>query len=222
MGEQWIALVVAVVGVVGTLGAALLTQSRADRSKRLELRAATEQQRVERLHADAVRVAERAEQRVRERIELRRGCYITLNTAARHYLTAQVNLSYALRGQGDVQSCLQELEERRITFRAAYAEAQMIVPDAVLTEVGRANRWLNSGYGTLKRLIAAGGDPAAQSELASFGEFVDGGWALLTVMRGAMRQDLAIDGDADEAEDDADEAEDDGGGVRQGEAVGEG
>lgn len=203
MGEKWIALVVAVVGVVGTLGAALLTQSRADRLKRLELKAAAEQQRVERRHALAVRVAERAEQRVRERIEMRRGCYITLNTAARHYLTAQVNLSYALRGQGDTPTCLQELEERRITFRAGYSEAQMIVPDAVLSEVGRASRWLNGGYGTLKRLMGAGGDPAAQSELASFGEYVDGGWALLAVMRGAMRHDLAIeDEDRDEAEGD--------------------
>ncbi|MGW6391440.1 hypothetical protein ACWFR1_13255 [Streptomyces sp. NPDC055103] len=205
MGEQWIALVVAAVGVVGTLGAALLTQSRADRSKRLELGAAAEQQRVERRHAEAVRVAERAEQRLRERIEMRRGCYITLNTAARHYLTAQVNLSYALRGRGDTQTCLQELEERRITFRAGYAEAQMIVPDAVLSEVGGASRWLNGGYGTLKRIVAAGADPAARSELASFGEYLDAGWALLATMRGAMRHDLAIDDEEDEdGEDDED------------------
>ncbi|MGJ3560287.1 hypothetical protein ACR6C2_24330 [Streptomyces sp. INA 01156] len=50
-------------GVVGTLGAALLTQNRADRTKRLELQAAAEQQREERRHAEALLQTEQAQAR---------------------------------------------------------------------------------------------------------------------------------------------------------------
>ncbi|WP_432085277.1 hypothetical protein [Streptomyces sp. bgisy095] len=52
MGANWSALLIAVVGVAGTLGAALLTQVRADRTKRMELRAAADQRREERDHAE--------------------------------------------------------------------------------------------------------------------------------------------------------------------------
>ncbi|MFB7225421.1 hypothetical protein [Streptomyces sp. NPDC056227] len=192
MGESWIALAVAVVGVVGTLGAALLTQSRADRSKRMELQALTEQQREERRHSEELRKAERAEAHARELLDLRRSCYITLNTASRQYQTAQVNLLYALRNQDGVDSCLEQLEARRVTHRDSYAEAQMIVPEPVFDTAGEASRSLNRGYGTLKRLAAA--SPTEQ-ELEAFTDFIDASWGLLSAMRRQMRRDLAIDND---------------------------
>ncbi|MFI8824693.1 hypothetical protein [Streptomyces sp. NPDC053431] len=198
MGESWVALVVAVVGVVGTLGAALLTQSRADRTKRRELAAAAEQQREDRRHAEAVRRAERDEARARERLELRRGCYIALNTAARQYQIAQVNVAHALRAQGDPGGRLAELEERRIAFRTTYAEAQMIVPDVVLSSAREVSHWLNGGYGSLKRLVAAGDDTPTEQDFERFQERVDRGWSLLARMRGVMRRDLAIDDEDEE------------------------
>jgi hypothetical protein len=193
VGEQWTALAVALVGVVGTLGAALLTQSRADRSKRTELQVLAEQQREERAHAARAREAERAETRQRELLALRRACYIALNTAARQYQTAQVNVLHALRGHAGLDDCLEQLETRRVAHRDSYAEAQMIVPDPVLTSASRANRSLNSGYGTLRQLAA---DPPPGTErLDAFEDRIEVSWGLLSVLRQEMRQDLAVDDD---------------------------
>ncbi|MGA5422311.1 hypothetical protein [Streptomyces lavendulocolor] len=97
MGASWVGLLVAIVGVAGTLGAALLTQNRADRTKRMELLAAAEQRREERDHAAELLRAEQAEARLREGMERRRACYIALNTAARQYLTAMTSHLHAVR-----------------------------------------------------------------------------------------------------------------------------
>jgi chromosome segregation ATPase len=187
-------LVVAVVGVAGTLGGALLTQGRADRTKRLELQAMAQQQRDERHHAEQVRRAEHAEAWRREFLDLRRACYISLNTASRQYLTAQVNLQHALRADDGVETCLEELETRRTTHRDSYAEAQMVAPTAVLAVAGATSRHLNRGYKTLKQLIAA--SPASVEALDAFRGQVNRSWELLSEMRNMMRGDLGVD-DAD-------------------------
>ncbi|MFD5944210.1 hypothetical protein [Streptomyces griseus] len=185
------ALLVAVVGVVGTLGASLLTQSRADRTKRMEMEAAAEQRREERDHAEALLGAERARNRAEESIALRRTCYITLNTAARQYLTAQVDFMHALRNGTGIEAALEDLETRRTTLRESYAEAQMIVPPQVMQGAGVASRHLNAGYGRLKQIAAS--TPYNQEDLSSFKVRVDQSWALLSGMRQQMRFDLGVD-----------------------------
>jgi hypothetical protein len=191
MGDAWVALAVATVGVVGTLGAALLTQSRADRTKRLELQALARQQGEEREHAERVRRAELAAARRRERHELRRACCVALNTAARQYQTAQVNLWHALRDGPEVEDCAQRLDERRAAHREAYAEAQLILPTPVLVSAGAASRQLNSGYGTLRRFLAA--VPVDAGTLDAFDPEVRKAWTLLADMRQEMRRDLGVD-----------------------------
>ncbi|MFI6494566.1 hypothetical protein [Streptomyces sp. NPDC050564] len=191
MGDTWGALAVAVVGVVGTLGGALFTQGRADRTKRLELQVMAQQQREERQHLEQVRRAERAEAHQRDFLDLRRSCYISLNTASRQYLTAQVNLQHALRSGSGVEACLDELESRRTAHRDSYAEAQMVVPTLVLAAAGAASRHLNRGYGMLKRLLVA--PPADPEALDAFDGQVNASWELLSEMRHTMRRDLSID-----------------------------
>ncbi|CBG75048.1 MULTISPECIES: hypothetical protein [Streptomyces] len=191
MGDTWAALAVAAVGVVGTLGAALLTQSRADRTKRLELQALARQQGEERAHGEHVRRAELSAARGRELLDLRRACYIALNTAARQYQTAQVNLWHALKEGTGVEECLHQLDERRDAHRESYAEAQMIVPAAVLAAAGTAGRQLNSGYGTLKKALA--GPAADATALAAFEPQLRSAWTLLSDMRHTMRRDLGVD-----------------------------
>lgn len=191
MGAGWTALLVAVVGVVGTLGASLLTQSRADRTKRMEMQAAAEQRREERDHAEAMLEMERARHRAEESIALRRACYITLNTAARQYLTAQVDFMHALRNGTGIEAALEQLEARRTTLRESYAEAQMIVPLQVMAGAGAASRRLNAGYGRLKQI--AGSTPYNQEDLNTFEAGVEQSWALLSEMRQQMRFDLGVD-----------------------------
>ncbi|MFE9975168.1 hypothetical protein ACFYRD_31600 [Streptomyces hirsutus] len=193
MGQTWGALAVAVVGVVGTLGAALLTQSRADRLKRHELEATARQQREDRAHAEQVRQQEARIAARRELTDLRRACYILLNTTARQYQTAQINLMHALRARDDAETraCAEQLEERRLVLRDSYAEAQMIVPAAVLTDARAVNHQLNNTYGLLKRMVA-GGHPD-DSELDVLEVETEMSWALLSDLRAAMRNDLGVD-----------------------------
>ncbi|APY90173.1 hypothetical protein DCW30_35380 [Streptomyces alfalfae] len=193
MGQTWGALAVAVVGVIGTLGAALLTQSRADRLKRHELEAMARQQREERAHAEHVRQQEARLVARREMIDLRRACYISLNTTARQYQTAQINLMHALRARDDAEACtcVEQLEERRLVLRDSYAEAQMILPRAVLEDARAANQQLNNTYGLLKRMVA-GGHPNA-GELDALHIETEMSWALLSDLRAAMRHDLGVD-----------------------------
>ncbi|MFF8323016.1 hypothetical protein ACF06V_38475 [Streptomyces bobili] len=181
----------AVVGVVGTLGASLLTQSRADRNKRMEMQAAAEQRREERDHAEAMLETERARHRAEESIALRRACYITLNTAVRQYLTAQVDSVHALRNETGVEAALEKLEARRTTLRESYAEAQMIVPLKVMEGAGAASRRLNAGYGLLKQIAANA--PYNQEDLDTFEAGVEQSRALLSELRQQMRFDLEVD-----------------------------
>ncbi|MFF8291667.1 hypothetical protein ACF068_20880 [Streptomyces sp. NPDC016309] len=194
MGAGWAGLLVAVVGVAGTLGAALLTQNRADRTKRMELRAAAEQRREEREHAEELRRVELAEQRRRENLERRRACYIALNTAARQFLTSMTSHLHALRRGEDAEVSLADLEASRLAFRDSYAEAQMVVPEAVLRTCSTAKSRLNAAYGTLRQYGAA---PAAHpGELAGLeDEFHRGVWPHLREMKRSMRADLGVDDD---------------------------
>lgn len=191
MSGGWSALLVALVGVGGTLGAATLTQSRADRTKRMELEAVLARSREERLHAEELRQTERAEQRAQALVDLRRSCYVSLNTASRQYMTAQINLLHALQTGTAVDPCLEQLEASRIAQRDSYAEAEMVVPDDVLVAATDAGHRLNAGYGQLKRLSASA--PYDQEELSAFAAGVGDSWSQLAVMQRQMRLDLGVD-----------------------------
>lgn len=192
MGANWVGLLIAVVGVAGTLGAALLTQNRADRSKRMELQVAAEQRREERGHAEELLQAEQARQWQRESLERRRACCITLNTASRQYLTEMTNYLYALQGSQDADTALKNLEAGRLAYRDSYAEAQMILPDAVLRAGSTAKERLNAAYGTLRKYGAAPSTYAG--ELAALeGELHEKVWPCLGALKQSMRADLGID-----------------------------
>ncbi|MDX6352145.1 MAG: hypothetical protein QOF84_6935 [Streptomyces sp.] len=192
MGEQWVALAVAIVGVVGTLGAALLTQSRAERANRLEREVAAQQQREDRQHAENARQAEQAVMQQRELLNLRRACYIALNRACRQYQTAQINLLHALRNGTEIDTCLEQLEARRLAHRDSYAEAQMIMPTPVLHAASAASRTLNRGYGALQQMLAS--LPPRAHVLDDFeADEVETSWTKLSDMRATMRGDLGVD-----------------------------
>ncbi|MFI8392835.1 hypothetical protein [Streptomyces sp. NPDC085540] len=192
MDAGWAGLLIAMVGVAGTLGAALLTQNRADRTKRMELQAATEQRQEERAHAEELLRAEQTRQWQRESLERRRACYITLNTAARQYLTAMTNYAFALQRGEEVAASRGNLEAARLTYRDSYAESQMIVPDAVLRASGTAKSHLNAAYGKLKQY---GAEPSAYAdELSALeNELHRGVWPHLGSLKRCMRSDLGID-----------------------------
>ncbi|ESP96091.1 hypothetical protein EES44_14160 [Streptomyces sp. ADI96-15] len=165
------AVSVAVVGVVGTLLSALLTQRAADRSRQRERER-----------------AELARERRGELLEMRT-CYVALNTATRQYLAALTDLVHALRrdGSGPVR---QRLTEARDQHRDVYAEAQLRVPDPVLDLAGQLSRELGTVYGMVKRLDAAA--PREGDSLPGAQERIDALWRLLREMRRRMRAELGV------------------------------
>ncbi|MFF5531855.1 hypothetical protein ACFY71_05185 [Streptomyces cinerochromogenes] len=161
---------VAVVGVVGTLLSALLTQRAADRSRRRE------QER-----------AEEARERRRHAQELR-ACYVSLNTSARQYLAALTDQVHALGRDEEVRTVRQRLTEARDQYRDVYAEAQLRMPDRVLDLAGGLSHDLGMVYGMVRRLDD--GAPRAGDSPDAVRESIDELWGRLRRMRREMRSEL--------------------------------
>ncbi|MFF7788417.1 hypothetical protein [Streptomyces sp. NPDC007991] len=172
-------LLAAAVGVGGTLGSAWLTQRRGDVSRREEW---------ERL--EGTRRAEMAARRAESGREARRAAYTEFNAAARHYLATLNDHSHVLRIGYDPKESLATVEAARVDYRRRYAEAQMIVPDIVLTEVRRVDSDLNSVYGVLARLTR--GTTRDGDGIEDVRDAIKQGWQDLSRMRTTMREDLGV------------------------------
>ncbi|MFE7229942.1 hypothetical protein ACFVAF_04540 [Streptomyces sp. NPDC057596] len=179
MSSSTSALVIALLGITGTLTSALLTQRSANNSKIRELERADQQRR-----------EERAYQTERVTIEGRRASYVALNIAARLYQTALTNYFVAVRAGVVTDEIRTDVDEMRRDHRARHAEAQMLVPDPVLIAAGAVNSHLGNLYGILRRLDL--GDPESGETIEVAGEMRVVSWDLLTEMRTAMRRDLGI------------------------------
>jgi hypothetical protein len=179
MSSSTSALVIALVGIAGTLSSGLLTQRSANNSKIRELE-----------RADQQRKEDRAYQTEQAAIEARRTCYVALNIAARLYQTALTNYFIAINAGSVTDEIRTDVDNMRRDHRARHAEAQMLVPDAVLTAAGAVNSHLSNLYGVLRRLDLGEPQPGETIEVAS--EMRVKAWDLLSVMRTVMRHDLGI------------------------------
>ncbi|MFG2986655.1 hypothetical protein ACGFYQ_36345 [Streptomyces sp. NPDC048258] len=161
---------VAVVGVVGTLMSALLTQRAADRSRRRE--------------------RERAEEVWDRRTEAQElwECYVALNTSGRHYLAALTDQLYALGRDAELPHVRQRLTDARDHHREVYAEAQMRLPERVLDHAGAVSHGLGAVYGMVRRLDD--GMPRPGDSPGAAHEGIQALWARLREMRREMRADL--------------------------------
>jgi len=85
MSTEIVSLVIAVVGVCGTLASAIVTQRLSLRSKQTELE-----------HAERVRLAEQEAEERQRRTEQLRTCYVRLNANDRNYRDALLAYAYVL------------------------------------------------------------------------------------------------------------------------------
>lgn len=166
------AVLIAVAGVAGTLGGALLTQRGAEKAKRRELEMA------------------QALQEARESRELRRSCYSGLHRDARQFCTALSRHLYVMRDRTPGGEDIQALESAKDTYRDRWSEALMIAPDGVVAPAREVNGALNRVYGHVKRLEQ--GNPRHGETLRSAVEAQHGVWPLIADMREAMRRDLGV------------------------------
>jgi Flp pilus assembly protein TadB len=177
MSTEVLALVVAIVGVLGTLASALLTQTLSLRSKRLEI----DEQR-------QLRIEERDEEQKRTEFKDRRDSCIALNMAARNFRQALKNCLFEGVDKRGV-----ELEEARQAFTSRYGEAQMILSDTVLKVASTASGRLAEAYGKVKASQQPGVPPLGASEREKVENFLDHEVGpVLRQLRQVMRSDLGV------------------------------
>jgi ABC-type anion transport system duplicated permease subunit len=125
MNSNVTGLVVAIVGVAGTLSAALLTQFSSARTKKLELEDQHEQREKDKIEAN---------------LEKRRAAYVKLNRTARAYRRA-------LRTKLDnPASPRAEVEQAQTKFENSHAEVQLIAHAKVMVAARRLSRMLHAVF----------------------------------------------------------------------------
>ncbi|MEW1643059.1 hypothetical protein [Streptomyces sp. NPDC091219] len=162
------AMITAVVGVLGTLFAPVLSQRLTARQR-----------------ADEARVAER-----RSRFEERRDAYTAMNRASRQFHTLLKDALHRLRDGVYTQVERDQLEEARRDYRDRYAEAQMVVPERILDASRSVNQVLAGADATVKRLdrgLARDGESAEDALLR-----LKDAEPRLAAMRQLMRADLGV------------------------------
>ncbi|MDX3838964.1 hypothetical protein [Streptomyces europaeiscabiei] len=171
-----VALLVALVGVVGTLVAPITTARVSLRTRlqefELQQRANEQTRREENMAAD---------------LERRRAIYIAVNSSARQWRIRLMEDLHALRTGG---SSSELTEDARQAFQGDFAQAQMLVPDPVLDAATRVRIALADGrkrLDSLKKSEVA--DEEAWQELYTYVLRI---WDLITRMQAAMRKDLGI------------------------------
>lgn len=172
-------IVVAVVGIAGTLLSALLTQRSANLIRMRELEQTNRQRAEEREHA-----------LLQARLEARRACYASLNAAALDYLTVLSNFSYALEAGNVSDEMRSELDQARRDHRARHADAQMVLSDTVMAAADKASKAAGLIYGTLKRMD--GGTPGPDDTIQAIRDGITVLWDHLWVMRRDMRLDVGV------------------------------
>ncbi|MFG3099300.1 hypothetical protein ACGFZL_01995 [Streptomyces sp. NPDC048182] len=168
MGAATAAMVTAIVGVLGTLAAPLVTTWSSRRQRRAESQ-----------------VEER-----RRHFEERRAAYTAMNRTSRHFHTMLKDALHRLRDGVYTDEDRAQVEEARREYRDRYAEVQMIVPERVLAASREVNRVLAAVDATAKRLdrgLAREGESAERALLD-----LKTAEPALTAMRRIMRQDLGI------------------------------
>ncbi|WP_101385795.1 hypothetical protein [Streptomyces sp. TLI_146] len=181
MSSTVVPLVIAFLGIVGTLASGLMTQRLAEKTKSKEWD-----------HSERQRAEERQLETKRATAEAVRACCVMLNTASLEYHSELNTFWYALRASHVTDALRSRLDDARREHRARYSEAQMQIPDDVLAAADTVHRRLNRIYGVLKRLD--GGIPPHQEgeSLEQVHPQIVGLWDQLSDMRRIMRRSLGL------------------------------
>ncbi|GAV43540.1 hypothetical protein [Streptomyces acidiscabies] len=182
MSPSTSALIVAVVGVAGTLLSGVLAHRGALRSTSMELE-----------HARVEREAEREAVERRENVEARRASYVQLNRAIRelHLLLWQHREALATRA-GDPAAQTAERADAQRELREAYATAQLVVTDDVLQAAGRLVHQLQRIHTQLARHEQNSPGNQAPESLDELLDRLKNASESLYEVRQHMRRDLGI------------------------------
>lgn len=151
MSGGTVSLIVASVGVLGTLASAVITQVLAHRA---------ESQRSER--EERIRVAEQRASEDQRKIDQLRACYVQLNASDRYYRDAMLAYAHALK-RGSAEAEAADVSTARRAQRDTRAEAQLMASDAVLQIESRVNVQLTTAY---RQLMEAAGESDSSARRA--------------------------------------------------------
>ncbi|WP_406389030.1 hypothetical protein [Streptomyces sp. NBC_00887] len=176
MSTGLIALLVAVVGVAGTLLAPITTAWVSSRSRRQDFELQQRSERTKRHLDDA-----------QANLERRRDIYVALNSGARRYRFHMMEDLYAMRSEADPNPATEVV---RAEFQDTYAQAQMLVPDNVLQPCQAVRVALAEAKKLMESLTEDGAHD--QQKWQETHTFLIQMWDAITAMQLAMHQDLGI------------------------------
>jgi ribosome-associated translation inhibitor RaiA len=162
------AMITAVVGVLGTLFAPVLSQRLTSRQR-----------------AEEAEVAEH-----RRLFEDRRTAYTAMNRASRQFHTLLKDALHRLRDDVYTDHDREQLEEVRREYRDRYAEAQMVVPERIL-EASRAVNEVLAGIDALVKRLDRGRARDGESAVRALLDLKEAE-PRLAEMRRLMREDLGV------------------------------
>ncbi|MFF9280809.1 hypothetical protein [Streptomyces griseosporeus] len=171
MSSGAISVIIAIVGVGGTLASAVITQVLAQR---------TESQRADR--EERIRVAEQRASEDQRKIDRLRSCYVQLNAHDRYYRDAMLAYAYALKS-GPAEAEAAEMSSARRAQRDTRAEAQLVASDAVLQIESHVNAQLTVAYRRLMRAAGQLDSGARQAEISQVIQLLD----LIIAQQGHVR-----------------------------------
>jgi hypothetical protein len=179
MDANTIALIVAIVGVIGTLTASIISQVLSARSRRQELE-------VQRLQRDD----EYEREQQQNVLANKRNCYITLISAARRYRLELMSYLYATNRRSINKDAADSLDEARLAFNVSISETQLTGTKSVLEALEPIRRGLAESYGAIRDL-----EQEAPESDESFDEIrtsLSKLWDEWPRLHAAMRKDLGV------------------------------
>ncbi|MFS4094782.1 hypothetical protein [Streptomyces sp. AF1A] len=183
MSGATVSVIVAIVGVIGTLASAVITQVL---SQRAETRRSEREERV--------RLAELRASEDQRKIDQLRACYVQLNADDRNYRDAMLAYAYALKS-GTAEAEAAEVGSARRAQRDTRAEAQLIASDEVLRIESRVNAQLTVAYKNLMEIAGESDLSAHQVRLSQVIELLDSIIAQLSHVRARMRYEVGATGE---------------------------
>jgi hypothetical protein len=177
MSADLTAVIVAVVGVGGTLTSPLLAQRMVIRGKQLQISERHQRRR-----------EERAEERLAKELQECRDASVALNITARGFRQALKNCAYEPSDQTRT-----ELEQARLDFTRSCGEMQLVLSEPVLACAATVSGYLATAYGRVKEFLSSQGAPdaARRDEIEAYldGEVHDA----IRELRRIMRTELGVD-----------------------------
>lgn len=173
-------ILIAAIGVMGTLVAPIVSQRLASRAKHDDLK-------IERSH----RLDEQQQEQRRNALAAKRACYIAMVATSRRYRIELMNYLYKIKRETLDDAARNELENARRPYIESMAEAHLTATLRVLNSIEIVTAGLSKAYRAIKHLEDR--EPEPDGSFEEMETFLVELWDRWKDMREAMRQDLGVE-----------------------------